>query len=71
MPLSGTGDVLGEAIKAAVDAEQVAAERAKRPIDRDAMFKAMGRAIVAHLTATAGAGAVAGVTVGGGVANLV
>lgn len=38
------GDVLGLAIKAAVQAAAAA-----NPADRDAMFKAMGNAIVTHL----------------------
>jgi hypothetical protein len=42
MPLTGTGDALGLALKVAVDA-------VPDKTDRDEVFKAMGNAIVAHL----------------------
>lgn len=80
MPLSGTGDVLGLAIQAAQDAAASAWHAAlsgRAPTDSDKaqlranMAKAMGNAIITHLTATAGTAAVAGVTTGAGVASLV
>jgi hypothetical protein len=46
MPLVGSGDILGDAIKAAIDA-------VPDKTDRDALFHAMGEAIVAHIVAQA------------------
>ncbi len=64
MPMNG--DTLGLAIKAAVQAAAAA-----DPADRDAMFKAMGNAIVAHIqaNATVTVTSVSGVTVGAGVSG--
>ena len=59
MPLTGTGNVLGLAMKAAVDGLSDAQKK-----DRDEVFKAMGTAIIAHLIAN-GASAVAVVSVSG------
>jgi len=59
MPLTGTGDALGAAIKSAIDGAD--------PKDRDALFAAMGNAIIDHIVEN-GVGAiafVAGVTPGG------
>lgn len=59
MPLTGTGAILGAALKAAVDS-------VPDKQDRDAVFQAMGEAIVAHIVAnavvvvTAGAGSPGG-----------
>lgn len=55
------GDTLGLAIKAAVEAAAAA-----NPADRDAMFKAMGNAIVNHIQANAAVTvtSVSGVTAG-------
>lgn len=56
------GDVLGDAIKAAVDA------LAQPPTDRTALFRAIGGAIVTHITENAQVlvASVSGVTVGAG-----
>lgn len=43
-----SGDVLGDAIKAAVDAQA-----GVDPTDRTALFRAIGGAIVTHITASA------------------
>jgi ABC-type iron transport system FetAB permease component len=67
MPLIGTGDVLGEAILAAQDAaassfinsHSTPLSAADQATLRHVMAKAMGNAIITHLTATAGTGAVA------------
>lgn len=60
------GDVLGLAIKAAVQAAAAA-----DPSDRDAMFKAMGNAIVEHIRtyAQVTVTSVTGVTTGAGVSG--
>jgi hypothetical protein len=65
MALTGTGAVLGAAMKSAVDG---LTDEQKQ--DRDEVFKAMGEAIIAHIIAN-GVAAVFGVTTGGGVANIV
>lgn len=56
MPLVGTGDALGAALLAAVDAA-VAGASADSPPDRTSIYKAMGNAIIAHILAH-GTGAV-------------
>ncbi len=68
MPLTGTGPVLGVAIKGAIDSltdEQKA--------NRDELFRAMGEAIISHLlangTAAVSVVSVTGVTVGAGVSG--
>lgn len=43
-----SGDILGQLIKANIDAQALV-----DPTDRDALFKAMGNAIVSHITANA------------------
>lgn len=61
------GDVLGLAIKAAVEAAAQA-----NPQDRDAIFKAMGNAIVNHVrlaSVSVTVTSVSGVTTGGGVSG--
>lgn len=62
------GDMLGLAIKTAVHAAAAA-----NPGDADAMFKAMGNAIVAHIEANAVVAvtvtSVSGVTAGAGVSG--
>ncbi len=62
------GDTLGLAIKAAVQAAAAA-----DPTDRDAMFKAMGNAIVHHIqtfgTVAVAVASVTGVTTGVGVSG--
>ena len=66
MPLIGTGDVLGEAILAAQDAaassfihsHRTPLSQADQTALRQEMAKAMGNAIITHLTVTAGTGAV-------------
>jgi len=69
MALTGTGNVLGAALKAAVDQVVASATAAQQPVDRDAMFQAMGNAIIAHIIANGiGSIAVTGVTVGAGAA---
>lgn len=65
MALTGTGDVLGAAIKSAIDS---LSDEEKQ--NRDEIFKAIGEAIIAHIIAN-GIGAVAGVTTGAGVANII
>lgn len=61
------GDVLGLAIKAAVDTVVAGGG----PVDRDAMFKAMGHAIVEHVQAYGQVvvTSVSGVTAGAGVSG--
>ncbi len=51
MPIVGQGPVLGAALKAAVDAVTASAVASQQPVNRDAMFNAMGEAIVAFLLA--------------------
>lgn len=51
MPISGTGSILGAALKSAVDQVTAQAVAAGSPVDRDAVFAAMGAAIVAHIVA--------------------
>ena len=76
MPLTGTGNVLGEAILAAQDAaassfissHQTPLSPADQAALRHEMAKAMGNAIITHLTVTAG---VAAVTVPGAQAGVV
>ena len=51
MPIVGQGQVLGAALKAAVDAVTATAVASQQPVNRDAMFNAMGEAIVAFLLA--------------------
>ena len=66
MPLTGTGDALGTAILAAQDAaasafinsHQTPLSPADQAALRQVMAKAMGNAIITHLTVTAGVGAV-------------
>jgi hypothetical protein len=66
MPLAGSGDVLGEAILSAQDAAAAAfvashptpLSDADRRALRHEMAKALGRAVIAHLTTTAGTAAV-------------
>jgi hypothetical protein len=62
------GDVLGQALKAAVSAAA-----ASDPSDRDAMFRAMGNAIVNHLRVYGQVNvtviSVSGVTTGAGVSG--
>ena len=66
MPLSGTGDVLGEAILAAQEAaassfissHSTPLSAADQAALRHEMARAMGRAIITHLTSTGGAAAV-------------
>lgn len=59
MPLTGTGDVLGDAMRAAIDAEP-------DKTDREALFRALGNVIVAHVVANATVvvASVSGVTAG-------
>jgi len=59
MPLAGTGAVLGAAMKSAVDSLTDA-----QKADRDEVFKAMGEAVIAHITGPAGLNAVAVTSVG-------
>ena len=67
MPLTGTGDALGIAILAAQDSaassfinsHQTPLSPADQAALRQVMAKAMGNAIITHLTTTAGTGAVA------------
>lgn len=54
MPLTGTGDALGDAIRAAID---LLPESDRK--DRDKVFRKIGDAIIAHLTGPAGVNAVA------------
>lgn len=64
--LTGTGDTLGEAILAAQDAaaaafvssHHVPLSNADKLLLRHELARAMGRAIITHLTVTAGTGAV-------------
>ena len=51
MPIVGQGAVLGAALKAAVDQVAAVAAASNSPVDRDAMFNAMGEAIVEFLLA--------------------
>lgn len=51
MPIVGQGDALGSLLKAAVDGVVASATASGQAVDRDAMFKAMGNAIVAFLLA--------------------
>jgi hypothetical protein len=51
MPIVGQGAVLGAALKAAVDQVTATATASGSPVNRDAMFNAMGEAIVAFLLA--------------------
>jgi hypothetical protein len=79
MPLTGTGDVLGQAILAAQDAARDSFMTShSQPLSasdlaglRVEMAKALGRAIITHMTTTGGISAVTvtGVTVGQGVAS--
>lgn len=64
------GDALGDAIKAAVDAA-VSGTPAAGSAQRTAIFRAMGSAIVTHITANAAVvvTSVSGVTTGGGVSG--
>lgn len=64
MPLAGTGDILGDAIRAAIDATP-------DKTDRSAIFRAIGNAIVAHIIANGvvAVASVTGVTPGGGVSG--
>lgn len=59
------GDVLGDAIKSAIDALP------DPKTDRTAIFRAIGNAIVLHITANAAVvvTSVSGVTTGGGVSG--
>ena len=70
MAMSGT--VLGDAIKAAVDAVVADTVAGANP-DRTALFRAIGAAIVTHITANATVAvtvaSVSGVTVGPGVSG--
>jgi hypothetical protein len=63
MPITGTGPILGQLMKQAVDQETAAAIAAGRPVDRDAMFNAIGNAVEQWLVAN-GAGAVVGTATG-------
>jgi hypothetical protein len=65
MPLTGTGAVLGAAIKSAMDALSD-----EDRSNRDKLFEEMGKAIIDHIIAN-GAAAVSGVVTGGGVGNII
>ncbi len=66
MALAGTGDVLGDACKAAVDG-------VSDPTDRTEVFRALGNAIIDHIisngTSAVTVVSVSGVTVGAGVSG--
>jgi hypothetical protein len=63
--LAGSGDILGLAIKAAVDQVAAQAVAAGSEVDRNAMFKAIGNAIIAHILLF-GVAAVLGTSAPGG-----